>query len=384
MNRTQSLKLTTLIRQSHYESCGYPRLLERKDGFNPVYPAAGRQGSVFNLFKVLLSNHCRKNCLYCVNRSGRNCIRFRLSPSELAGVFMEYYRRGWVKGLFLSSAIDSSAEHTQEKMIAVLRLLRLKYAYRGYVHCKILPGVGLKLISEAADYSDRLSINLETPGEQHLKNIAPSKNYREQLFGGLRNLAQTQKVTPLKNGITTQIMVGADNESDREILNLSNDLYRRFGLKRVYYSGFMPVKDTPLEHRPPCSPWREFRLYQADSLLRDYGFKSEELIFDARGNLRTDIDPKLAWALAHPEFFPQELNRAMLAELIKIPGIGKISAMKIIGIRRHSKINHLSQLSKLRINPARVRNFVLLDGRFFGDTTKEALPAVNNFVAEGV
>ena len=371
-------RTAALAADSKYESCGYPRLHAQHADFNPIYPAAGRGGRVFNLFKILLSNHCRRDCLYCVNRLSRSCPRYRFAPEELANLFMQYYRRHLARGLFISSAIDGSTNRAQEKLVQAIRILRLKYRYPGYIHCKILPGADLRLILEAARYSDRLSINLESPHPKYLKNIAPSKRFNEDLFKRLQDLAQLNKEQPLKNGITTQLVVGSGEESDREILDLSHRLYTRLRLRRVYYSGFIPVKATPLENKTACSKWREFRLYQADWLLREYAFRPEELIFNIRGNLQLDLDPKLAWAIHNYHKFPREINQASLTDLLKIPGIGRTSAMKIMSLRNHHKINELRQLTKLRINIKRVKDFVCLDGKFFGEKKIHAKP-VNNF-----
>ncbi|MCD5401306.1 putative DNA modification/repair radical SAM protein, partial [candidate division NPL-UPA2 bacterium] len=227
------------------------------------------------------------------------------------------------------------------------------------------------LIKEASQLSDRLSINLEASGEKSLKKLTPTKNY-QNLLAGLEEIARLNEAAPLKAGITTQLVVGPGGEADQDILNLTHQLYRDYKLWRVYYSGFTPLRNTPLESYPPCSPWREVRLYQADFLLRKYGFTPQELPFDEKGSLPADVDPKLAWAKKHPERFPLEINEASYGNLVRIPGIGRISAKRIIEVRRSSRIGGLEQLKKLGAVVKRARNFITLNGKFFPQ--KKVLP----------
>jgi len=330
-----------------------------------IYPAAGEKGECVNLFKVLQSNLCENNCFYCVNRKDRDCPRIEFAPQELASLFLEYYKKGWVKGLFLTSAVNVSPNATQEKMLETLKILRQRYNYKGYVHCKILPGVDIGLIEVAGRLADRLSINLEAPNQKALSRLTSDKNFHRDLLDGLKKIASFHGRHPLKGGVTTQLVVGAADELDREILSLSQKLYRSHNLRRVYYSAFTPVEDTPLESLRPCPPLREFRLYQADFLLRKYHFNAEELIFDNKGNLYLDKDPKLLWALNNIGRFPIEINRASFEELIRVPGIGRISARRILDVRRSTKLKELEQLKKLGVVTKRARSFVTLHGRFY-------------------
>lgn len=333
--------------------------------FKFIYPAVGKGGRCVRLFKVLQSNACDGNCFYCANRRDRDFQRISFSPQELARLFIQYYERGAVDGLFLSSAISESADKSEERMSKTLQILRYKYGYRGYIHYKILPGTTESLIEEASHLADRLSINLEAPDARHLARLSPTKDFSSELLAGLRKIARLNGEKPLKAGITTQLVIGAAKETDREILNFSSRLYREYKLWRVYYSAFMPIVDTPLEEIPPCPPLREFRLYQADFLLRRYGFTPEELPFDEDGSLPQKYDPKLGWALRNPDKFPIEVNKADFEELLRVPGIGRISAQRIVENR---KMNKLGKLEDLRITGAvisRARNFVTLDGKFF-------------------
>ncbi|MFQ5868207.1 MAG: putative DNA modification/repair radical SAM protein, partial [bacterium] len=368
--RKQSLhhKANLLGELAGFDVTGFPLAIFPKKHIarsSLIYPAAGEKGECVNLFKVLQSNLCENNCFYCVNRKDRDCPRVEFAPQELASLFLEYYKKRWVKGLFLSSAINVSPNASQEKMLETLKILRQRYNYRGYIHCKILPGVDIGLIEASGRLADRLSINLEAPNQRCLSELTPDKNYHRELLDGLRKIASFHGKHPLKAGVTTQLVVGAADDEDREILSLSHKLYKDYNLRRVYYSAFTPEEDTPLENLRPCSPLREFRLYQADFLLRKYNFSAEELIFDNNGNLYVDKDPKLVWALSNMERFPVEINKASFEELIKVPGIGRISAGRILQVRKNTKLKELEQLKRLSVVTKRARRFITLDGKFY-------------------
>jgi putative DNA modification/repair radical SAM protein len=332
---------------------------------NLIYPATGERGGCVNLFKVLQSNLCENNCFYCANRKDRDCPRIEFTPQELASIFLEYYKKGWVRGLFLTSAISISPDASQEKMLETLKILRQRYNYRGYIHCKILPGVDDALIEATGKLVDRLSINLEAPNQKCLSKLSPDKNYHRELLDGLKKITAYHENHSLKAGVTTQLVVGGADEKDREIISLSHNLYKSYNLRRVYYSAFTPIQDTPLENLRPCPPLREFRLYQADFLLRKYNFTPEELIFDQKGNLYLDKDPKLLWAVNNMERFPVEINKASFEQLIRVPGIGRISAKRIVDIRKNTKLKELEQLKKLGAVTNRARRFITLDGKFY-------------------
>lgn len=330
-----------------------------------VYPAKGE--GVRYLFKVLLTNICENNCLYCVNRRDANCRRYNFSPKQLAEKFMEYYRGGIVSGFFLSSGIYKSPDRTQERIIETVKLLRTRYNYWGYIHTKILPGVSPQLIEEAIPFSNRISINLEAPGENYLSRISGDKNFA-RLISILREIARRKGSNFT---ITTQFVVGASGENDLVLLNLAERLYADFGLSRVYYSGFSPQPSTPLSGLPPCPRSRVRRLYQADFLVRGYNFKAEEL---APSGLLPDVDPKLNWAESHPEKFPVEINEASYDELIRVPGIGPIIARRIIRVRRRGRVTSLYELKKMRARVEKILDFITLNGRYYGRKFRSLTP----------
>ena len=376
-----SEKLKILGEVAQFDVCGFPSIFTRKkkksERFKFIYPAVGQKGSCVRLFKVLQSNACEGNCFYCANRKDRDFPRVDFSPQELARLFIKYYEKRLVDGLFLSSAICGSTNQSEEKMLQTVQLLRYKYGYRGYIHYKILPGTAESLVEAAARLVDRLSINLEAPGEKYLAQLSPSKKFTSELVRGLEKIARINQEKPLKAGLTTQLVVGAAKETDREILSLSDKLYQNYKLWRVYYSAFMPILGTPLEGLPPCLPLREYRLYQADFLLKGYGFTPQDLPFEKDGNLSQEHDPKLAWALKHPEIFPLEVNKADFIELLKIPGIGKISARRIVETRNQEKFTRLDQLKKTGAVIGRARNFLTLQGKFYPTPKEKASSRIN-------
>ncbi|MBI4722167.1 MAG: radical SAM protein [Candidatus Stahlbacteria bacterium] len=363
-------KLKLLGSDAKYDVCGYPRMLvthKQAQQFSFVYHATGEGGKGLTsrctrLFKVLQTNKCEHNCYYCVNRRERNYPRLSFTPKELSDLFMEHYTNGLVEGCFLSSAIYKNADYSQEEIIQTLQLLRQKHNYKGYIHTKILPDTSDDLIYESAKYSDRLSINLEAPGQDWLSRLSPSKNYAK-LIAMLRKIVGVARDKKIHNGVTTQLIVGGAGETDRAIVNLATKLYYELKLRRVYYSGFIPVAETPFQNTPLCPPEREYRLYQADSLIRKYGFKADEIPYDANGFLPTDDDPKLVWAKQHPESFPIEVNTASFHQLIRVPGIGRISAQKIVCARKEGRITTIESLKKMGIIGSRARNYILINSR---------------------
>lgn len=360
-------KFKTLTDLAKYESLGYN--LNTRISPERFFYSATAGNTETNIFKVLQSNFCEGNCLYCASRKGRNTERYSFTPGKLAKLFFKLYKQGKVKGLFLSSGVYKGPDYSQERTLRTVKILRNKYSYKGYIHYKILPGADLEFIKGAAPIVDRLSLNLEAVSKEHLENISPCKKFYPQLIKRLKALASYNNEKPLNSGITTQLVVGASDESDREILTLSDKLYNKLKLRRVYYSGFSPVSDTPLECENPCGKVREYRLYQADYLIRKYNFKPNEIVYK-KGYLQKDIDPKLAWAKAHPEEFPVEINNAPYEKLIRVPGIGKKSASKIVKVRNVNKIRKPSQLEKLNINISKIKEFLLFDGKKFSSNKK--------------
>jgi predicted DNA-binding helix-hairpin-helix protein len=331
------------------------------------------------VLKVLQTSACQNNCNYCAFRAGRDIRRAHLTPDELARSFDLMYRAGVVEGMFLSSGIIGTTR-TMDEMLATTELVRQKYGFRGYIHLKMLPGAEAAHIARAVELADRISVNLEAPTQERLAALAPQKEMAD-LIGPLRTAAEIIRArrrdssSPAKMGarpasligetrlgMSTQFVVGPAGESDRELLATVQMLYREVRLARAYYSAFSPIKNTPLEGVMPTHPTREHRLYQADWLLRYYNFGAEELPFDANGQLSQEIDPKAAWAQAHPERFPIEVNAAPLPELLRIPGIGPTSAKAIVQARRQAKLSELGDLRKLGARADRAAPFVTLGG----------------------
>ncbi len=323
--------------------------------------------------KVLQTSACQNDCRYCAFRAGRDLRRAHLAPDELARSFDLMYRAGLVESLFLSSGVMGTVRMMDE-MLATVELVRVKYGFRGYIHLKLLPGAEAAHVERAVALADRVSANLEAPTPETLAALAPLKRM-EALVGPLRTAAEilrrgapTISKTPTRwgdgrLGLSTQFVVGPAGESDRELLSTAQMLYRELRLARAYYSAFNPVHDTPLENEPPTDPGREFRLYQADWLLRTYHFSADELPFDPAGQLRTDVDPKAAWAGAHPERFPVEVNAAPLDELMRVPGIGPTSARAIVQARRQGNLREIGDLRKLGARADRAAPFVTLAGK---------------------
>lgn len=331
-----------------------------------ITPTRLPSGRMEPRLKVLLSNACEKDCAYCANRCGRNFQRVSFRPQELARAFYQMWRAKLVTGLFLSSAVVGDWSLTMERMISAVEILRSKYHYRGYVHLKLMPGVDRATVERAAELADRVSINLEAPNPQRLTRLAGKKSFYDELLAPLRWVSEIRKrrgvdLVPL--GHTTQLVVGAADESDKEILSTAATLYKELGLARVFYSAFRPVEDTPLENHPATPPVRQHRLYQSDLLLRRYGFGVEELPFDERSNLPLATDPKTLTALRQPSRFPVEINTAPRGELLRVPGIGPRSADRILERRRDSAFRSLGDLSKVGTSSQRAAPFILFNGR---------------------
>lgn len=310
-------------------------------------------GRCISLLKVMLTNMCIYDCAYCINRRSNDIRRATLSVTELVELTMEFYRRNYIEGLFLSSGVVRNPDYTMERLVRVAKDLREVHRFNGYIHLKSIPGASQELVNEAGRYADRLSVNLEIPTEQNLKLLAPEKDhqsvYQPMRYiqqGMLENKEDRRKFRHAPRfvpaGQSTQMIVGATSESDKDILNVSSALYgqRSLSMRRVYYSGYVSVntydKRLPILKQPPLV--RENRLYQADWLLRFYQFKVDEIVDTQHPNLDLDIDPKLSWALRHPEFFPVNVNRASYEEILRVPGIGVKSAMMIVTSRRFTRI----------------------------------------------
>ncbi|NLO64638.1 MAG: putative DNA modification/repair radical SAM protein [Clostridiales bacterium] len=330
-------------------------------------------GRCISLLKILLSNHCIYDCLYCANRRSNDIPRARLTPDELCRLTINFYRRNYIEGLFLSCAVEASPDRTMEKLIETVELLRTKYKFRGYIHLKAIPGADKSLIDRAAAFADRMSLNIELPSEGSLKLLAPQKK-KDAILLPMRQLAETYihdqlekpRAKKIPAGQTTQMIIGASPDTDARILRLSQGLYDNFRLKRVYYSSYVPVNtDNSLLPMVPSDLRREHRLYEADFLIRLYGFKAEELL-PADTNLSLDIDVKSDWALNNYGLFPLEINKASYEMLLRVPGIGVRNAYRIAEARRHGKITFES-LKKMRVVLKRAKYFITADGKFYGD-----------------
>lgn len=376
-------------------------------------------GRCISLLKVLFTNKCVYNCEYCVNKRTNDFPRASFEPDELARLTVEFYRRNYIEGLFLSSAVEISPDYTAERILECLELLRYKYGFSGYIHAKIIPGVSPEILHRIGLVADRLSVNIEMPTSKSLETFAPQKKAK-QIFAPMRQITNTlietnslkgpgtmfkgQVLNSAENylsgggvvgslssdramvtgqsslpsipkkgvfaaaGQTTQMIIGAGEETDQSILTTSENLYRTFKMKRVYYSAYVPVVDSPIlpdrNNAPPLA--REHRIYQADWLLRFYGFTVSELFAKGDGNLDPDLDPKVTWALRNLDRFPMEVNKASYEELMRIPGIGDKSAKRIIRQRRFAAVRY-DDLKRMGVVLKRAKYFILCCGRYYGN-----------------
>jgi len=324
-------------------------------------------GRCISLLKILLTNFCLYDCIYCINRRSSNVQRARFTPEEVVELTLSFYRRNYIEGLFLSSGIIRNPDYTMEQVVEVARKLRVEHRFRGYIHLKTIPDASPELLAAAGKYADRLSINVELPTEHGLAALAPEKNLRDirGAMGRMRlsiDEAKADKKAPrfAPAGQSTQMIVGADAASDRDVLASSTNLYANYQLKRVYYSAFSPIPDAssslPLK-APPLM--REHRLYQADWLLRFYGFGVEEITPDGESPmLSLDIDPKLAWALRHRDLFPVDINRAAKESLLRIPGLGVRNVKRILQLRKLQPLR-LDDLARLRAPLRKMMPFII-------------------------
>ena len=361
--------------------------------------AFSADGRCITLLKVLMSNACSFDCAYCVNRRSNTCPRATFEPRELASLTVDFYKRNYIEGLFLSSGVLGCADATTERMIKTLEILRREFKFNGYVHAKVIPGTSPELLDRIGRLADRLSSNIELPSKDSLQRLCPDKGAQDVL-SPMAQIASTiatehalgpgwaappgSQLVPAASrhpkrrgaqdggalstfapaGHATQMIVGASGEDDNHILKLSSALYQRFGLKRVFFSAYIPVMDDPLlpAQTTPVPLRREHRLYQADWLMRFYDFTADELVSKETPWLDLDVDPKMAWALAHPDRFPVEVNDAPESQLIRVPGIGITGARKIMVARRHASLT-FDDLKAMRIVLKRAKHFVTCRGK---------------------
>jgi predicted DNA-binding helix-hairpin-helix protein len=372
-------KLELLAPAARFDACGTFAKGGRR--YTPAQPAwnAGAitaegdgEGRARSVFRVLMSSRCQWNCAYCPLRSANDTPRAALEPEELARLFLPRYEAGAAHGLFLSTGVDGASSAATARMLDAVELLRTHHSYSGYVHVKLLPGASYGDVERAARLANRISLNLEAPGPGYLQRISPERHWGNDLIERLVWARDWQRGSAhggaplLSAGLATQFVVGAAGEPDRELLDTGAWLYRELGLRRVYFGAFRPVAGTPLAELDATPLVRVRRLGEADWLLRHYGFRSHELPYDQGGDLPLHLDPKLAWALAHPERFPIELNSAEPEALLRVPGLGPISVQRILRLRRLNPFRDPAHLKGLGGLASRARDFVTLDGRFFG------------------
>ncbi len=332
-------------------------------------------GRCISLLKVLLSNACIYDCQYCVNRRSNETQRTAFTPRELAELTMNFYRRNYIEGLFLSSGVLKDPDYTCEQMIEALRILREEYRFHGYIHAKAIPGADHRLTERLGMLADRMSINIELPSQRSLQLLAPDKSKQSILapMGYIKHRIQETRTDIVKYrhapkfvpaGQSTQMIIGATPDTDFQILNLTESLYQKYKLKRVFFSAYLPVAENALLPSPDTQPplWREHRLYQADWLLRFYGFAADELLDEKNQSFNPFVDPKCNWALNHREFFPVDVNRADYEALLRVPGIGVMSAKRIIAARRMATLQE-ADLKKLGVVLKRAQHFILCGGR---------------------
>jgi predicted DNA-binding helix-hairpin-helix protein len=318
------------------------------------------------ILKTMLTTACEKNCNYCPFRAGRSKMkRLTFTPDELASGLDTLQRAGQVEGMFLSSGIIKGSVTTQDKIIDTAEIVRKRYHYQGYLHLKVMPGIEYDQLYRLMQLADRVSVNLEGPTQERLNALAPKKDFQRELLNMLQLAEEIRREHPYEKlaGTVTQFVVGAVGDTDQELLSLSNRLYRQYGLTRAYYSGFSPVIQTPFENLPATDPLREHRLYQASFLLRDYGWKVEDLPFLPDGNMELALDPKRSWAERYLHAAPVEIMTATREQLLRVPGIGPKGADAILHARRRGRLTELAHLRQLNIRvPEQAAPYILLDG----------------------
>jgi predicted DNA-binding helix-hairpin-helix protein len=365
------------------ESHALPPRLRHFDKVGALRPlnlrtvAMGGAGRRTTLLRILMTNACSFNCHYCPMRRDRKMPRTLLKPEELVRIFLEAHRRGWCEGLFLTTGIPARPVRVMDDLIRVLELLRERHRFDGYIHTKILPGAEQAQIERITALATRVSVNLEAPCGEHLARIAPEKRLESTLATlhsaralVVREQAMEGDGRPRDRllpggvaGMTMQFVVGATPDSDRDIMSRVATLYRAGGIHHTQFSAFRPIRDTPMENTKAAPALREHRLYQADHLLRGYHFAPDEIVYGADGNLPLATDPKVSWALAHPERFPVEIQTASARELLRVPGIGRVAARRLIAERRATAFRGLSDLRRLGVITTRAAGFLSLRGR---------------------
>ena len=364
-------KLTILADSAKYDvSCSSSGSTRKNEGgignaaFSGICHSFATDGRCISLLKILMTNCCIFDCKYCINRKSNNVKRTIFTPEEICELTMNFYRRNYIEGLFLSSGIVKSPDYTMELLIKTIKMLRYKYHFHGYIHCKAIPGANEYLLKELGNLVDRLSANIELPTESGLKLLAPNKE-ENKVIKIMSYVKENHNRSYVPAGQSTQVIIGATKETDLDIMTKSEALYKSYALKRVFYSAYIPVnkdKLLPMLKTPPLV--RENRLYQADWLLRFYGFRVKDLLDEDNPNFNILMDPKANWALRHLNEFPKEINTVSYYDLLKVPGIGIKSAKRIIACRKNFKIT-FNDLKKMGVVIKRAKYFITCNGKYF-------------------
>lgn len=364
-------KLTILADSAKYDvSCSSSGSTRKNEGgignaaFSGICHSFATDGRCISLLKILMTNCCIFDCKYCINRKSNNVKRTIFTPEEICELTMNFYRRNYIEGLFLSSGIVKSPDYTMELLIKTIKMLRYKYHFHGYIHCKAIPGANEYLLKELGNLVDRLSANIELPTESGLKLLAPNKE-ENKVTKIMSYVKENHNRSYVPAGQSTQVIIGATKETDLDIMAKSEALYKSYDLKRVFYSAYIPVnkdKVLPMLKTPPLV--RENRLYQADWLLRFYGFRVKDLLDEDNPNFNILMDPKANWALRHLNEFPKEINTVSYYDLLKVPGIGIKSAKRIIACRKNFKIT-FNDLKKMGVVIKRAKYFITCNGKYF-------------------
>ena len=387
-------KMKILTDSAQYDLCDYVSHNKSSQVNLPgIYEATGHNGCKVPLFKTLLTNKCKNDCKYCINRKSNDVPRASFTPDEICELTIQFYRRNYIEGLFLSSGILYSPTYTMELIYEAIYKLRTLYRFQGYIHVKAIPGADPEIIRRLGLLADRMSVNLELPTAEGLQRLAPNK-HRKNILAPMRMIQQG--ITQNKNelmvyrhassfvpaGQSTQMIVGATPENDYQIMMVAENLYKKFDLKRVYYSAFVSVnEDKELPALPGGPPLlREHRLYQADWLLRFYGFEAKELLSEDKPNFNVLLDPKADWALRHLEQFPVEINRADYQTILRVPGIGVKSAQRIVRARKNGNLS-FEDLKKIGVTLKRALYFITCNGRMMYPTKLEEDYITRNLIS---
>jgi predicted DNA-binding helix-hairpin-helix protein len=358
-------RMQVLCDSAQYDLCDSSGDIKTSDVNLPGIYHATANGCKVPIFKVLMTNKCVNDCKYCINQSKRNFSRLELEPHEVANAFLDYYNKGYVHGLFLSSGVSKSVDYTMENMIEVVRSLRKDYGYNDYIHLKIIPGASKDAIKRVMSLADRVSINFEAATSDGLSCLSSTKSFQKDIvrrFKWIESLKnRNHDLAP--SGATTQFIIGANDESDQDVLSALKGFYKDLNIRRSYFSPFEPVVGTDFEKKDVCSSKRTAQLYHAEALINSYKFNVDELVFSDNGLLSLDHDPKYLAAL-NMDIFPVEINSAPLHDLLRVPGIGPKSASKILAIRKKMPFTKLNDLKSIGVVVSRAEPFIKLDGKF--------------------